>query len=29
MTERVMRMDWSWAKPALEYIELYYKALRR
>ncbi|GAB4824265.1 hypothetical protein N2152v2_011311, partial [Parachlorella kessleri] len=25
----VMRTDWSWAGPALDYIELYYKALKK
>jgi len=25
---RAMRMDWSWFSPALDYIELYYKAMR-
>ncbi len=25
---RVMNIDWSWYSPALDYVELYYKALR-
>ena len=25
--ERVMRQDWSWNRPALDYIELYYSAI--
>ncbi|KAK2076899.1 hypothetical protein QBZ16_005127 [Prototheca wickerhamii] len=29
LAQRDMRIDWSWTKPALDYIELYYKALRR
>ena len=28
LVKRVMDQDWSWANPALDYIELYYKALR-
>ena len=28
LVRRVMDQDWSWANPALDYIELYYKALR-
>ncbi|KAL3139315.1 hypothetical protein ABBQ38_003653 [Trebouxia sp. C0009 RCD-2024] len=28
LVKRVMEQDWSWANPALDYIELYYKALR-
>lgn len=28
LVNRVMDQDWSWANPALDYIELYYKALR-
>lgn len=28
LTARAMRMDWSWFSPALDYIELYYKAIR-
>ncbi len=26
--ERIMRQDWSWNRPALDYIELYYSAIR-
>lgn len=25
---RVMQQDWSWYSPALDYLELYYKALK-
>ena len=28
LVRRVMDQDWSWANPALDYIELYYKAFR-
>lgn len=28
LVKRVMDQDWSWANPALDYIELYYKALK-
>ncbi|GAB4820993.1 hypothetical protein N2152v2_008039, partial [Parachlorella kessleri] len=28
MQQRVMRQDWSWNKPAIDYIELYYAALK-
>ena len=28
LVRRGMRQDWSWAEPALDYIELYYKALK-
>ncbi|KAK9861945.1 hypothetical protein WJX84_010056, partial [Apatococcus fuscideae] len=28
LCQRVMEQDWSWADPALDYIELYHKALR-
>jgi starch synthase len=26
--ERIMRQDWSWNRPALDYVELYYSAIR-
>ena len=29
LSRRVMRMDWSWASPALDYVDLYYKALKK
>ncbi|CAL8472333.1 g11876 [Coccomyxa elongata] len=29
LVHRVMEQDWSWSEPALDYIELYYKALKR
>ncbi|KAK9804683.1 hypothetical protein WJX73_010729 [Symbiochloris irregularis] len=28
LVERIMRQDWSWAEPALDYLDLYYKALK-
>ena len=28
LTRRVMQQDWSWAEPALDYIEVYFKALK-
>ena len=28
LQERVMTQDWSWNKPAREYIELYYSAIK-
>eukprot|EP00884_Botryococcus_braunii_P007192 jgi/Botrbrau1/16474/Bobra.0142s0068.1 len=28
LAQRVMRQDWSWARPALDYIELYYQAMK-
>ena len=28
LTQRVMQQDWSWAEPALDYLEMYYKALK-
>ncbi|GFH13657.1 uncharacterized protein HaLaN_09586, partial [Haematococcus lacustris] len=28
LVHRVMRQDWSWYSPALDYVELYYKAMR-
>jgi starch synthase len=28
LQERIMRQDWSWNRPALDYIELYYSAIR-
>ena len=28
LAERVMRQDWSWNRPALDYIELYYQAMK-
>jgi starch synthase len=28
LQERVMRQDWSWNKPAIDYIELYYAAMK-
>jgi starch synthase len=29
LVAQVMEQDWSWSEPALDYIELYYKALKR
>jgi len=29
LQERVMRQDWSWNKPAIDYIQLYYAALKK
>lgn len=29
LQERVMRQDWSWNKPAIDYIELYYAAMKQ
>jgi starch synthase len=29
LQKRVMLQDWSWNKPAHDYIELYYAALKR
>lgn len=26
VSKRVMQQDWSWADPALDYIEIYYRA---
>jgi starch synthase len=28
LVTRNMEQDWSWSEPALDYIELYYKALK-
>ncbi|CAK0787776.1 hypothetical protein CVIRNUC_010998 [Coccomyxa viridis] len=28
LVERIMEQDWSWSEPALDYIELYYKAIK-
>ena len=28
LTKRVMQQDWSWSTPALDYVELYFKALK-
>ncbi len=28
LTQRVMQQDWSWAEPAFDYVEIYYKALK-
>ncbi len=28
LVARIMQQDWSWYSPALDFIELYYKALR-
>jgi hypothetical protein len=28
LVRRIMDQDWSWSTPALDYIELYYKALK-
>lgn len=28
LVSRGMAQDWSWSEPALDYIELYYKALK-
>jgi starch synthase len=25
---RIMRQDWSWNRPAIDYVELYYSAIR-
>lgn len=27
LVARIMQQDWSWYSPALDYLELYYKAL--
>lgn len=29
LVHRIMEQDWSWSEPALDYIELYYKAIKR
>ncbi|KAK9832645.1 hypothetical protein WJX81_006656 [Elliptochloris bilobata] len=29
LVRRIMEQDWSWSEPALDYIELYYRALKR
>ena len=29
LATRGMRQDWSWSLPALQYIDLYYKALKQ
>lgn len=29
LVQRMMEQDWSWSEPALDYIELYYKAIKR
>jgi starch synthase len=29
LVERVMSLDWSWAGPAREYVDLYYRAVQR
>lgn len=29
LTQRVMNQDWSWAEPAVDYCEVYYKVLKR
>ncbi|KDD72457.1 hypothetical protein H632_c3319p0 [Helicosporidium sp. ATCC 50920] len=28
LQKRIMEQDWSWNKPAIEYVELYYAALK-
>ncbi len=28
LAARVMTQDWSWSSPALDYIELYYRAMK-
>jgi starch synthase len=28
LTARIMRTDWSWQSPGLDYIELYYKSIK-
>jgi starch synthase len=28
LAARIMRQDWSWNRPALDYIELYYQAMK-
>lgn len=28
LQQRVMEQDWSWNRPAIDYIELYYSALK-
>eukprot|EP01024_Parvocaulis_polyphysoides_P001556 TRINITY_DN10425_c1_g1_i2.p3 TRINITY_DN10425_c1_g1~~TRINITY_DN10425_c1_g1_i2.p3 ORF type:complete len:102 (+),score=21.68 TRINITY_DN10425_c1_g1_i2:120-425(+) len=28
LVKRVMKMDWSWSFPALDYVDLYYRAKR-
>jgi glycogen synthase len=29
LQSRIMRMDWSWNRPALQYIDLYYAATKK
>jgi starch synthase len=29
LQERVMKQDWSWNKPAIDYIQLYYAAMKK
>jgi starch synthase len=29
LSKKVMQIDWSWNNPALDYLELYYRALKR
>lgn len=29
LVQRIMDQNWSWCEPALDYIELYYKAIKR
>lgn len=28
LQRRVMQQDWSWSKPAIDYVELYYAAIK-
>jgi starch synthase len=28
LAARIMKQDWSWNRPALDYIELYYQAMK-
>lgn len=28
LSSRIMKQDWSWSSPALDYVELYYKAMK-
>jgi starch synthase len=28
LVKRIMEQNWSWCEPALDYIELYYKAIK-
>jgi starch synthase len=28
LQRRIMQQDWSWNRPAIDYVELYYSAIR-